>query len=80
MRIRGTSTGRAARERRWALLRLALGFLQVFGASLGAGLLLMVGATGLTLLVVLLTGLCTTASILLFAGRSPRHGTPSRRR
>lgn len=56
-------------ERRWALLRLLLGFLQVFGASLGIGLLVQTGVTSLSLLVVTLTGLCTTLSVLLFGGR-----------
>jgi hypothetical protein len=56
-------------QRRWALLRLVLGFLQVFGASLGVGLLLQTGVTTLSLLVVTLTGLCTTVSVVLFGGR-----------
>ena len=56
-------------ERRWALLRLVLGFLQVFGASLGVGLLVQTGVTRVSLLVVTLTGLCTTVSVLLFGGR-----------
>jgi hypothetical protein len=65
------------RERRWALLRLFLSFVQVFGASLGAGLILQGGVTPLALLVVSLTGLCTTASILLFGGRHSRsHSAP----
>ena len=58
-------------QRRRALLRLVLGFAQVFGASLGAGLLLQTGVTKLTLLVVTLAGLCTTVSVLLFGGRRP---------
>lgn len=70
-----------ARERPWGIARLVLGFLQVFGASLGVGLLFQVGVTRLTLLVIVLTGLCTTASVLLFGGR-PVHSTsaPGRRR
>ena len=60
------------RERRWAVLRLVLAFLQVFGASLGVSLLFQVGAAPVTLLVVVLTGLCTTASVLLFGGRNAR--------
>lgn len=58
-----------SRERRWGIVRLVLGFLQVFGATLGAALLLQIGVTRLTLLVIVLTGLCTTASVLLFGGR-----------
>lgn len=56
-------------ERRLGLVRLVLGCLQMFGASLGAVLLLQVGVTRLSLLVVILTGLCTTASVLLFGSR-----------
>lgn len=67
------------RERRWGIVRLVLGFLQVFGASLGAGLLFQVGVTRLTLLVIVLTGLCTTARVLLFGGR-PVHSTSAPRR
>ena len=63
------------RERRWAVLRLVLAFLQVFGASLGVSLLFQVGAAPVTLLVVVLTGLCTTASVLLFGGRNARRGS-----
>lgn len=48
---------------------LVLGFAQVFGASLAATLLLQTGVTKVALLVVTLTGLCTTASALLFGGR-----------
>lgn len=70
-----------ARERKWAFVRLALGFLQVFGAALGAGLLLQTGVTKLVLAVVLVTGLCTTASVLLFGGRTARRDrAPPRRR
>jgi len=68
-----------ARERPWGIVRLVLGFLQVFGASLGAGLLFHVGVTRLTLLVIVLTGLCTTASVLLFGGR-PAQSTSAPRR
>jgi hypothetical protein len=63
--------GRGARwppERRWALLRIALGFLQVFGASVAFGLLLQTGVTRLALIVVTATGLCTTLSVVLFGG------------
>lgn len=68
-------------ERRWGLLRLALSFLQVFGASTAVGLLLQIGVTRLTLLAVVLTGLCTTTSILLFGGRhARRESAPHRRR
>jgi hypothetical protein len=70
-----------ARERRWAFLRLGLATAQVFGASLGAGLLLSTGPTRSTLLVIVLTGLCTTVSVLLFGGRQARRSSaPGRRR
>jgi len=42
---------------------------KVFGASLGVGLLVQTGVTRPSLLVVTLTGLCTTVSVLLFGGR-----------
>ena len=48
------------------------GFLQVFGASLGVILLIETGVTRLTLLVVALTGLCTTVSVLLFGSLRSR--------
>lgn len=59
-------------ERRWALLRLVLGFLQVFGASLAFTLLLQTGVTRLALIIVTATGLCTTLSVVLFGGRRRR--------
>ena len=57
-------------ERRWAWFRLALSFAQVFGASLGAVLLLQGGVSRLALFVVIATGLCTALSVSLFGGRS----------
>jgi hypothetical protein len=61
-----------SRSRHWGIVRLCLGFLQVFGASLAAVLLLLIGMTDLTLIVVALTCLCTTVSVLLFGARRDR--------
>ena len=63
------------------MVRLGLSFLQVFGASLSLGLLLQLGVTRITLVVVVLTGLCTTASVVLFGGRhARRQNAPQSRR
>lgn len=52
--------------RRWAHVRFVLGFLQMFGAAFSLGLLVFGGITPLALSVVLITGIFTTVSILLF--------------
>ena len=52
--------------RRWAHARFVLGFLQMFGAAFSLGLLVFGGVTPLALSVVLITGIFTTVSILLF--------------
>ena len=57
------------RERRWAVVRFVSGTLQMFGASLGVLLLLRYGVQTPTLLVVLLTSICTTVSVMLFGRR-----------
>jgi hypothetical protein len=44
-----------ASDRRWAVVRVLLGLIQVFGASLGVILLIETGVTRLTLLIVALT-------------------------
>jgi hypothetical protein len=59
-------------ETRWGILRIALGVLQMFGASLSVVLLLRTGVSPVALTSVALTCLCTTASVLLFGLRSPR--------
>jgi hypothetical protein len=59
-------------NRRWAALRVILGFAQVFGATLGIVLVLRTGVNALSLMVVVLTGLCTTVSVLLFGRDAPR--------
>jgi hypothetical protein len=51
------------------LLRLALGILQVLGATLAMVLLLSVGVTRVSITVVVIMGLFTTLSVLLFGSR-----------
>lgn len=51
---------------RWAHIRFILGFLQMFGAAFSLGLLVFGGVTPLALSSVLITGIFTTVSILLF--------------
>ena len=51
---------------RWAHVRFTLGFLQMFGAAFSLGLLVVGGITPLALSSVLITGIFTTVSILLF--------------
>ena len=65
-------TAEEARAIRWAKLRIALGSAQMFGAAFSVVLLFMVGVTQVSLLAVVLTGLCTTASVLLFGSRPPK--------
>jgi len=60
------------RERRWAIARLVLGFLQIMGAGLSLGLLVELGVSRLSLIAVAITGLLTTLSVLLFGGRKHR--------
>ena len=64
------SSGRWA-EKRWAILRVALGLIQMFGASLSVVLLLKTGISQVSLFAVALTCLCTTVSVLLFGSRRP---------
>ena len=64
-------SGRAV-ERRWAIIRVVLGLLQIFGASLSVVLLLTTGVSPVALTAVALTCLGTTVSVLLFGSHSPR--------
>jgi hypothetical protein len=57
------------RDRKWALVRLVLGNLQIAGATASFILLAQLGVTPATLSVVVATSLCTTVSVLLFGGR-----------
>ena len=59
-------------ERRWAVVRLLLGMLQMGGAVVALVLVGTVGVTPLSLTVVVVTGLCTTLSVLLFGSRQRR--------
>lgn len=52
--------------RRWGYVQFILGFLQMFGAAFSLGLLVVSGITPLALGAVLITGMLTTSSILLF--------------
>jgi hypothetical protein len=60
-----------SRERRWALIRLLLGVGQIGGAGFSLALLLSVGLTSISLAAVVVTGLLTTVSVLLFGARVP---------
>ena len=73
------STDQDRSERRWAIVRLTLGILQMTGAALALGLLAAGGVTRASLTVVVLTGLMTTISVLLFARRAPRPTAGDRR-
>lgn len=66
-----SSTKPATRDRFWATVRLTLGILQMTGAAVALGLLFAGGVTTAALTVVVLTGLTTTVSVLLFGRRSP---------
>jgi VIT1/CCC1 family predicted Fe2+/Mn2+ transporter len=53
---------------RWATARLALGFLQMFGAVFSATLIVQSGLTSLALIAALITGLLTLLNVGLFGG------------
>ena len=71
---KGTDWPGRSRGTLWAILRVVLGVLQMFGASLSVVLLLKTGVSPVSLTAVVLTCLCTTVSVLVFGSRSPRHG------
>jgi len=52
--------------RRWAIVRLTLGFLQMFGAVFSLCLFLYTGVKPATIAAVLVTGMFTGVSMLLF--------------
>lgn len=56
---------------RWTLVRLSWGMAQILGAAFSLGLLITTGVTAASLLAVVLTGVCTTLSVLLFGARTP---------
>jgi ABC-type thiamin/hydroxymethylpyrimidine transport system permease subunit len=65
----GASPSSLARRRRWAIVRIVLGFAQMFGATLGFLLITQQGVTSLSLTIFVLTTLCTASSVWLFRVR-----------
>jgi hypothetical protein len=65
-----------SREQRWAMIRLTLGFVQMFGAVFALALLLWTGVNVWSLGSVVATGLVTGTSLVLFR-RRPDRGEPS---
>jgi hypothetical protein len=59
-------------ERRWAIARILLGFLQMAGAAFSLALLVEAGVDKLSLISIAVTGLLTTISVLLFGSRRQR--------
>lgn len=59
------------RERRWAILRIGLGQLQMGGAVVSACLLLATGLNDWSASAVAFTCVCTVVSVLLFRGGGP---------
>lgn len=53
---------------RWALARLALGLIQMFGAVFSVTLIVQDGLTSLALLTAMVTGVLTLISVVLFGG------------
>lgn len=75
-RADGSETTNVRTIRRWAFVRLILGFLQMFGAVFSVTLLVRTGVTVPALIAVTVTGVLTTVSVLLFgARRSKREGS-----
>ena len=62
----------AARERRWAVVRFALGTAQVMGATGALVLLVQTGVNPLSIGAAVITCVLTTISVLLFGSRRPR--------
>ncbi len=65
-------SGAAARERWWALARIALGLAQMTGATAALLLLVQTGVNARSLGAVVITCALTTTSVLLFGSRRPR--------
>ena len=59
-------------EQRWAMIRLTLGFVQMFGAVFALALLLWTGVSVWSLGAVVATGFVTGTSLMLFR-RRPEH-------
>ena len=62
----GSGTASATNIRRWAVVRLILGFLQMFGAAFSVGLIVHSGMTPLALTAVIVTGMFTGIDRLEF--------------
>lgn len=62
----GNQVASATNVRRWAIVRLILGFLQMFGAVFSVSLILHSGITSMALASVIVTGTFTGISMLLF--------------
>jgi hypothetical protein len=62
----GSETASVRTVRQWALARLILGFLQMFGAAFSVGLMVYAGIAALALASVIVTGVFTGISMLLF--------------
>ncbi len=56
-------------EKTWAIVRTALGWVQMFGAIVAFSLLIQTGVTSLALTAVVITCVFTTVSVLLFGRR-----------
>jgi len=62
----GSETTSSTNIRRWALVRLIFGFLQMFGVAFSVGLIVYSGITPLALASVMVTAAFTGISMLLF--------------
>ena len=62
----GTGIASEPSIRRWAVVRFILGFLQMFGAVFSLGLIVHSGITPRALAAVIVTGMFTGISMLLF--------------
>lgn len=74
----GSSSAIARGSRRWAIVRVLLGLAQITGATVALQLLLQSGFGRWSFGALMMTGACTTASLLLFGNRSrvgPREAT-----
>ena len=65
---KGQSPSQAS-VRRWGMIRHLLGIAQMFGATVSLILLFLTGVNPYTLTGVIITGVLTTSSVLLFGGR-----------
>lgn len=63
------SVSERLKDSRWALVRVLLGFAQMFGATAGGVLLLLTGLSLASIFALIGTSACTGASLLLFRRR-----------